>query len=154
MVSSRNRDQGETMPQGDRELLRPEEAASWEEFLARCTAEQANCRAAGTSGNALGDMVLAAPLAFGAFLFWAGVAVEHDAGRWFLLVVALFFTWLLLQVLGRAVHSGVSGSKRHTELSRLRKQWQAMAERGEIPQSTPGGPKVWRDELEIFNGRR
>ena len=136
------------MAQRDRELLPPEEATSWEEFLARCTAEQAQCRTADTSGNALGDMVLAAPLAFGAFLFWAGVAVEHDAGRWFLLVVALFFTWLLLQVLGRAVHSSVSGSKRHTELSRLRRQWQVRAERGEIPQSTPGGPKVWRDELE------
>ena len=136
------------MAQRDRALLPPEEATSWEEFLARCTAEQAQCRAAGTSGNALGDMVLAAPLAFGAFLFWAGVTVEHDAGRWFLLMVALFFTWLLLQVLGRAVHSGVSGSKRYTELSRLRKQWQTMVESGEIPQSTPGGPKVWRDELE------
>jgi|HubBroStandDraft_2_1064218.scaffolds.fasta_scaffold02427_8 hypothetical protein len=136
------------MAQRDRELLPPEDATSWEEFLARCTAEQAQCRAAGTSGNALGDMVLAAPLAFGAFLFWAGVAVEHDAGRWFLLMVALFFTWLLLQVLGRAVHSSVSGSKRHIELSRLRKQWQTMVESGEIPQSSPGGPKVWRDELE------
>ena len=136
------------MAQRDRELLPPEDATSWEEFLARCTAEQAQCRAAGTSGNALGDMVLAAPLAFGAFLFWAGVTVEHDAGRWFLLMVALFFTWLLLQVLGRAVHRRVSGSKRGTELSRLRKQWQSLVESGEIPQSTPGGPKVWRDELE------
>src|ERR1700684_4081154 len=136
------------MAQRDRELLRPEEAASWEGCLARCTAEQARCRASGASGKALSDTVLAAPLAFGAFLFWAGVTVEHDAGRWFLLMVALFFTWLLLQVLGRAVHSGVSGSKRHTELSRLRKQWRTMVESGEIPQSTPGGPKVWRDELE------
>ena len=136
------------MAQHDRELLRPEEATSWEEFLARCTAEQARCRAASTSGEALGDMVLAAPLAFGAFLFWAGVAVEHDAGRWFLLVVALFFTWLLLQVLGRAIRSGLGGSRRSTELTRLRRQWQARAECGEIPQSTPGGPKVWRDELE------
>ena len=38
------------MAQRDRELLRPEEAASWEEFLARCTAEQARCRASGASG--------------------------------------------------------------------------------------------------------
>ena len=136
------------MAQRDRELLRPEEAASWEEFLARCTAEQARCRASGASGKALSDTVLAAPLAFGAFLFWAGVAVEHDAGRWFLLVVALFFTWLLLQALGRTIHSGLGGSRRHTELTRLRRQWQARVERGEIPQSTPGGPKVWRDELE------
>ncbi len=136
------------MAHRDRELLRPEEATSWEEFLAHCTAEQAQCRAAGTSGSALGDTVLAAPLAFGAFLFWAGVAVEHDAGRWFLLVVALFFTWLFLQALGRAVRGGLSGSRRNTELTRLRRQWQARAERGEIPQSTPGGPKIWRDERE------
>jgi hypothetical protein len=136
------------MAQRDRELLRPEEATSWEEFLARCTAEQARSRAAGTSGGILGDTVLAAPLAFGAFLFWAGVAVERDAGRWFLLVVALFFSWLFLQALGRAIHSGLRGPRRNTELTRLRAQWQARADRGEIPQSTPGGPKVWRDELE------
>jgi hypothetical protein len=40
------------------------------------------------------------------------------------------------------------GSKRYVELDRLREEWQAKAERGEIPQTTPGGPRIWRDEAE------
>lgn len=135
------------MAQRDRELLRPEDATSWEEFQARCAAEQTRCRAASGSGTAIGQIVLAAPFGFGAFLFWAGVVVDHDSGRWFLLPVALFFSWLFLQVAARAIRCGVTGSKRQAELSQLRGQWQAMADRGEIPRSTPGGPKVWRDEL-------
>jgi hypothetical protein len=34
------------------------------------------------------------------------------------------------------------------KLSRLRKEWRAKAERGEIPRTSPDGIKVWRDELE------
>jgi len=55
---------------------------------------------------------------------------------------------LLIWLFGKVMRRGVSGSKRYMELDRLRKEWQAKAERGEIPQTTPGGPKVWRDELE------
>jgi hypothetical protein len=33
-------------------------------------------------------------------------------------------------------------------LDRLSKEWQARAERGEIPQTTPGGPRVWQNEVE------
>jgi hypothetical protein len=136
------------MARRDRELLRPEDATSWEEFQARCTVEQAQCRAANSSNKAIGQTVLAAPFGLGAILFWAGVAMDHDAGRWFLLLFALICTGLFVWIFGKVMRRGFGGSKRYMELSRLSKEWQAKAERGEIPQSTPGGPKVWRDELE------
>ncbi len=52
-----------------------------------------------------------------------------------------------LRVNGSSSWSGFGGSKRYTQLTGLSKEWQAKAERGEIPRTTPGGPKVWRDEL-------
>jgi len=49
---------------------------------------------------------------------------------------------------GSVMRRGVRGSRRYTLLDRLRKDWQARAERGEIPQTTPSGPKVWQNEVE------
>lgn len=101
-----------------------------------------------SSWKDIGRMVLSGFLALGAVLFWVGVATEHDAGRWFMLLFALICTGLLLRIFGRVERRGVRGSKRYMQLDRLDKEWQARAERGEIPRTTPGGPKVWQDELE------
>jgi hypothetical protein len=132
----------------DRELLPPEDAASLEEFQARRVVEQAQIRATHSSWKDIGRMVLSGFLALGAVIFWVGVATEHDAGRWFMLLFALVCTGLFLRIFGRIELRGVRGSKRYMQLDRLGKEWQARAERGEIPRTTPGGPKVWRDELE------
>ena len=32
---------------------------------------------------------------------------------------------------------------------RLAREWEARAKRGEIPQASPGGPKVWRDDMGV-----
>jgi len=134
-----------------RELLRPEDATSWEEFQARCTVEQAQSRAANNSSRAIGQTLLGARSGFGAILFWGGMAFAHGAGKWPLLVLALICTGLFLRYFGRVMRRGFGGSKRYIELDRLR-QWQAKADRGEIPQTTPGGPKVWQDEIEAAQG--
>jgi hypothetical protein len=42
----------------------------------------------------------------------------------------------------------VRGSKRYLQLDRLSKDWQARAGSGEIPETRPGGPKIWRDQLD------
>lgn len=63
-------------------------------------------------------------------------------------MLAVIFAWLFLRLFGKIMRRGAGGSKRYIELSRLRKEWQDKAERGEIPQTTPGGIKVWRDGLE------
>ncbi len=136
------------MARGDRELLRPEDATSWEEFQARCTVEQAQCRAVNSSNKAIGQALLAALFAFGAIFFWGTLAFTQGSAKWVLLPFALLFTLLFLRTFGKGIRRGFGGSKRYMQLTRLRKEWQAKAERGEIPQATPGGPKVWRDELE------
>ena len=136
------------MARRDREPLRPEDATSFEEFQARCVVEQAQIRAINSSWKDIGRMILSGFVALGAILFWVGVAADHDAGRWFLLLFALICTGLLVWLFGKIERRGVRGSKRYRQLDRLSKEWQAKAERGEIPQTTPGGPKVWPNEVE------
>jgi small-conductance mechanosensitive channel len=136
------------MAKQERELLRPEDASSLEEFEARCAIDQARSRAVNSSWAAIGQTVLAALIFFVDIFFWFAMVKQQGAGRWVWLVFALLFAYLFLRMFGRVLGRGTRGSKRYMELSRLRKEWQAKAERGEIPQTTPGGVKVWRDELE------
>lgn len=136
------------MARQERELLRPEDASSLEEFEARCVIEQASSRAVNSSWAAIGQTVLAAVIFFVDIFFWFATVKQQGAGRWAWLVLALIFAWLFVRTFGRVLGRGARGSRRYMELSRLRKEWQAKAERGEIPQTTPGGVKVWRDELE------
>lgn len=138
----------------DRELLRPEDATSLEEFQARRMAEQANIRALNSSWKGIGRILLSSLIGFAAIAFWSGMALTHNSGRWLLLVLAIVFTAWFLRIFGRIELRGVRGSKRYMQLTRLSKDWQARAERGEIPQTTPGGPKVWRDQLDETNAQR
>lgn len=132
----------------DRELLRPEDATSLEEFQARRMVEQAQIRALNSSWKDIGLIILSGFIALAGIIFWIGVATEHDAGRWFMLLFALICTGLFIRIFGRIELRGARGSKRYIQLDRLSKDWQARARRGEIPQTTPGGAKVWRDERE------
>lgn len=136
------------MARQDRELLLPEDASSLEEFEARCTIEQAQSRTVNSSNKVLGQTLLCGPLILIDIFFWFATVKQQGAGRWVWLVLALIVAWLFLRLFGKIMRRGALGSKRYTELSRLRKEWQAKVERGEIPQTTPGGIKVWRDELE------
>ncbi|HYZ55757.1 MAG TPA: hypothetical protein VE733_19965 [Streptosporangiaceae bacterium] len=136
------------MADRNRKLLRPEDATSWEEFQARSVIEQAQCRGSTGSWKDIGRIVISAVPGFGALIFWIGVGTAHDAGRWFLLILALICTGLFSWGFGGVMRKGWRGSRRYMELDRLRKEWQAKAERGEIPQTTTGGPKVWQDEVE------
>lgn len=136
----------------DRQLLRPEDATSLEEFQARRVVEQAQIRASNSSWKGIGRILLSSLIASGAILFWAAMALaKANAGKWVLLVLAIAFTLLFLRMFGRIELRGVRGSKRYMQLDRLSKDWQARAARGEIPQTAPGGPKVWRDELDEAN---
>jgi len=132
----------------DRELLRPEDAASLEEFQARRLAEQAQIRALNSSWKGIGRILLSGVIAFAAIFCWIGVAAAGDWTRWFFLVVAIVFSLLFLRIFGRIELRGARGSKRYIQLDRLSKDWQARAARGEVPPTSPGGPTVWRDQLE------
>jgi hypothetical protein len=136
------------MARRERKPLRPEDANSWEEFQARSTAEQVLLRGSTGSWKTIGLSALSGLLVLISIAFWYVVAVTPGSARWAMLVIALIPTGLLAWTFGRVMRRGFGGSKRYMELDRLRKEWQAKAERGEIPQTTPDGPKVWRDELE------
>jgi hypothetical protein len=130
----------------DRQLLRPEDAASLEEFQARRVIEQARCRALNSTWAAIGQTLLWALSAFIDIFFWFVVATTSGPGFWLGFVFALVFAWLFLLFFTKVMRRGVRGSKRYMQLDRLDRDWQARAARGEIPQTTPGGPKVWRDQ--------
>jgi hypothetical protein len=130
-----------------RKLLRPEDATSLEEFQARRVIAQAQCRALNSSWAAIGQTLLCSLLGFVDIFFWFVVATSSGPGFWLGLVFALIFGWLVLWCFGKVMRRGVRGSKRYLQLDRLSKDWQARADRGEIPRTSPGGPKVWRDEL-------
>jgi len=139
------------MSRPERELLRPEEATSLEEFQARRIVEQAQIRALNSSWKDIGRIILSGFVALAAILFWGGMAFAKGGGKWPLLILALAFTLLFIRIFGRVELRGARGTKRYLQLDRLSKDWQARARRGEIPQANPGGPKVWRDELETEN---
>jgi hypothetical protein len=148
------------MAKSKRQLLRPEDASSWEEFQARSVIEQAECRGSTGTNRNIGLTLLAVIPGFGAILFWGSFALTFNSAsapdgttgtalaRWPLFVLAVICTGLFVWVFGKVMRQGVRGSRRYMELDRLRKEWRARAERGEIPQTAPGGPKVWRDEME------
>ena len=130
----------------DRALLRPEDATSLEEFQARRLAELAQIRSMHSSWKSIGLILLSGFLALAATIFWGSMAMGTGSGKWVLLVLAIACTVLFVRIFGRIEFRGVRGSRRYLQLDRLSKEWQAKAERGEIPQSTSGGPRVWQDE--------
>jgi hypothetical protein len=134
------------MTHDKRKLLRPEESASLEEFVARSSMEQLELRGSTGTWKNIGLSGLSGLLALVAIAFWYVFATSHDAGRWVGLVIALIVTVLLVWTFGSVMGPGVRGSRRYYQLNRLRKEWLARAQRGEIPESSPGGPRVWRYE--------
>jgi hypothetical protein len=135
----------------NRELLKPEDATSLEEFQARRMMEQAEIRGLNGSWKTIGLILLSSLLGFGAILFWVGVATEHDGGIWFMLLFALISTVLFIRIFGKIELRGARGTKRYLQLDRMSKDWQARARRGEVPETTHSGPKVFRDQLEAEN---
>jgi hypothetical protein len=132
----------------DRELLRPEDATSLDEFQARRIVEQAQIRGMNGSWKRIGTIILSGVVSVAVVFCWVGVASDDGPGRWFFLVLAIGFTLWFLRMFGRIELRGARGTKRYLQLDRMSKEWQARAERGEIPPTNPGGPKVWRDELD------
>jgi hypothetical protein len=133
----------------EREPLRPEDATSLEEFQARRVIEQAQIRAMNSSWKRIGQIILSGVVGFAAIVFWGGMALaKGGGGKWVLLALAIGATLVFLRIFGRIELRGVRGSKRYIQLDRLSKDWQARARNGEIPETQPGGPKVWRDQLD------
>jgi hypothetical protein len=134
------------MADSKRKLLRPEDATSLEEFQARSVVEQAQCRAVNSSWKTIGRVCVSAVALLGAILFWVGVAMSAGPGQVGVLILAVLCTAGFGWGFGGVMRRGARGTRRYLQLDRLRQEWQARAERGEITLTTPGGPKVWQDE--------
>lgn len=129
------------------ELLRPEDASSWEEFQARWVIERARYRAARRSWKEVARIVFSVIPGLAAIVFWIGATLAHNAGRWILLALAIVCTGLFVWDIAGVVRNWWSGSHRYRQLGRLRKEWEARAKHGEIPRTSPGAPKIWRDDI-------
>ncbi|HEY2520712.1 MAG TPA: hypothetical protein VGJ19_11405 [Streptosporangiaceae bacterium] len=132
-----------------RELLPPEEATSWEEFRDRWVIERARYAGTGRSWPDTGRILLSVIPGLAAVVFWVVFAVTGHGGRWVLLVLALACTALFGWVLGGVLRRRWQRARKRRELDGLRDQWHERAEHGEIPRTTPGGRKVWRDEIPV-----
>jgi hypothetical protein len=134
----------------DRELLPPQDATSWEEFQARWVIERGRYQEAGRrSWRETGRIWLSVLPALAAVACWAGFAATGHTVRWLLLALALIFTALFAWALGGVLRRRWRRARKRRELDQLRDQWHGRAERGELPATTPGGPKVWRDEIPV-----
>ena len=130
-----------------RELLRPEDATSLEEFNARKVAEQLTIRGSNGSWKTIGLTLLCSLIVVVDIIVWFGFTHQPGNGKWAWFVVAVLLLGLFFRIFGRIELRGARGSKRYVQLSRLSREWQARADRGEIPRTTPGGPKAFRDEV-------
>ena len=132
-----------------RELLPPEEATSWDEFQDRWVIERARYQDAGRSWRDTGRILLSVIPGLAAVVFWVAFAVTGHGGRWVLLVLALACTALFGWALGGVLRRRWQRARKRRELDQLRDQWHERAERGEIPRTSRGGAKVWRDEIPV-----
>lgn len=131
-----------------REVLRPEDATSLEEFQARRAAEVRQLRESSMSWKVISRPYMAGVLGFIDIFLWYLVARSSGAGRWIAVIFALCVAWLALRFLIRSPGRGLPETDRERELNGLAEEWQVKADRGEIPQAAPGGLRIWRDEVE------
>jgi hypothetical protein len=126
--------------------LRAEDAASWEEFQARYDAEvEAGIRRSRSPKRLLWYPAGAACMLIDVGL-WVGVVQGSSPARWIALPFALLFVLLFIFCLAMCPAPGRPITNRQRELDAVRDDWKARADRGEIPMTTPGGPKVWQGQ--------
>lgn len=134
------------MSRDKRVPLRAEDATSWEEFLARYRAEsKAEYRRAEPLKKWLWMLA-----SVGCFLIdlmmWVGLVQWPSPGRWIALPFAVLLIFPLIFFMAMGPQWGVPITARTRELDGALAEWRARAERGEIPMTTPRGPKVWQGQ--------
>jgi hypothetical protein len=138
------------MTERGRELLPPEEATSWDEFQDRWVIERARYQETGRSSwRETGRLWLSVLPGLAAVVVWIAFALSGHDVRWLLLALALIFTALFGWALGGVLQRRWQRARKRRELDRLRDQWHERSERGDLPRTSPGGSKVWRDEIPV-----
>lgn len=112
-----------------RELPRPEDATSWEEFRARYAAERAVWGPSASPTEARSQLVLGLVFGFGAAAFWSGTVLAEGAGTWALLALAMLSTWMFVRHFTVGARRGALGNKRYWKLVWLSGQWRARVAR-------------------------
>jgi hypothetical protein len=134
------------MSRDKRVLLRLEDATSWEEFQERYMAElRAEYRRADPPTRWLW-MLAAAGCGLIDLVLWYAVVHASSPGRWIALPFAVFLIFPIIICLAFGPQVGRPVTDRTRELDAIRDEWKARADRGELPMTTPGGPKVWQDQ--------
>jgi len=138
-----------------RDLLPPEDATSWDEFQERYAIERGRYQVTGRSWKDTARIAGSVVPGLAAVVFWVAFALTGAGVRWLLLVLALLCTLLFAWALGGVLRRRWRAGRRGRQLDRLRDEWHARAERGELPRTSPDGPKVWRNQIpnEVPEGR-
>jgi hypothetical protein len=135
------------MSKDKRVPLRAEDATSWEEFQARYDAEVAVALRRSESPKKWLWTLAGTVCTLIDLILWVGVVQWSSPGRWIALPFALFFIFpIIICIALGPVWGGIPIPNRKRELDAVRDDWKARVERGEIPMTTPGGPKVWQDQ--------
>jgi hypothetical protein len=134
-----------------RGLLPPEEATSWEEFQARLREARSRDRD-GNDARMFRLSVAVIALFVAAYFSWFGVMSSRGIERWAFAPVAAVTTGLLVWAYLKAVRARLAEVGRWLDRYELRMEWKARFKRGEIPRSSPGDPKIFRDQLEEHDG--
>jgi hypothetical protein len=135
------------MSKDKREPLRAEDATSWEEFLARYDAEVEAATRRSQSPKKWLWFLAAVACGFIDLVLWVGGVVQGSSpGRWIALPFAVILIFPFIFFLALGPQWGVPIPNRKRELDAVRDDWKARADRGEIPMTTPGGPRVWQQQ--------
>jgi hypothetical protein len=122
-----------------RDLPRPEDATSWEEFRARYAAERAVWGPSASPTEARSQLVLGVVFGFGAAAFWTGTVLAEGVGTWALLALALLSTWMFVRHFMAGARRGALGRRRYWELVWLSGRWRARVARA---QATAAGEQA------------
>ena len=134
------------MSRDKRVPLRAEEASSWEEFLARFSAERTfEIRRAEPPTKWLW-MLAAVGIGLIDAGLWGVVAQAPSPGRWIAVPFAVLFIFPIIFCLAMGPQWGLPITDRTRELDVVWQEMKARTDRGEIPLTTPGGPKVWQEQ--------
>ena len=99
-----------------RNLPRPEDATTWEDFRVRFAAARAVWGPSASSSQARSQGALGLVFGFGAVVFWLGTVLAAGTGRWALLAFALFSTWMFARYFTAGARRGAFGRGRYWKL--------------------------------------
>ncbi len=113
------------------EQLRPEDATTLEEFMARRNGELARLTGAAANRGDVWRAILVFAVSFIDVYYWDRLGRVTGTERWHRLALALLFLCAWVSAISTFARRITARRERRRELERLRLQWQAKADLGE-----------------------